>query len=497
MSIRRLARRLAALGGVTLIVAACSTASGAAPETLDAIGGELQATTWILDSYAVDGTLTVVPVDQYADADFRSQRVTGVAGCNEYNAVYQNGGRLLLIGMTATLRRACDETTDAFGSAYLALLDQSRYYGIRADTLVIRGPDLAVLLVFNAAPANPLLGSWIVDSYASAPNTLIAPLEGTELTAVFGLARVGGSSGCNTYDGPYTTNGTVAAIGPLATTRMACAEDVMEQETAFLAALQGVGRIQRGAQTIELQDLNGGTLVKLRRPSPAVEVSPSPSTGPTASPGPTLTPATPSASPSVAPSASPTPSPTPTPTPTPTPAATPTPAPTVKPPASVPPTATCTLSLPTGLPAAGSATVVYPADWNTVTAPPAAACRYFDPEPITVPADPSTLTTAVMIKSDTTTTYDAALSAATNPTAWNVLTNESVTVSGLPAHLIEATSSAGSPGVPEGSTRYGYLINVGGRPAWIETIGTVGDATYTANTSVVDLMAAESTITAP
>jgi hypothetical protein len=146
-------------------------------------------------------------------------------------------------------------------------------------------------------------------------------------------------------------------------------------------------------------------------------------------------------------------------------------------------------------PATGSATVVYPANWHTVTAPPTAACRYFDPAAITVPADPSTLTTAVMIKSDPAATYEAALAAATNPTAWNVLTNKPVTVSGLPATQIEATSTAGSPGVPAGSTRYGYLINIGGHAAWIETVGTAGDATYTTNKSVVDLMAAESTIT--
>jgi hypothetical protein len=147
-------------------------------------------------------------------------------------------------------------------------------------------------------------------------------------------------------------------------------------------------------------------------------------------------------------------------------------------------------------PATGSATVVYPANWHTVTAPPTAACRYFDPAAITVPADPSTLTTAVMIKSDPAATYDAALAAATNPTAWNVLTNQAATVSGLPATLIEATSTAGSPGVPAGSTRYGYLINAGGHPVWIETVGTAGDATYTSNKSVVDLMAAESTLSA-
>jgi hypothetical protein len=101
-----------------------------------------------------------------------------------------------------------------------------------------------------------------------------------------------------------------------------------------------------------------------------------------------------------------------------------------------------------------------------------------------------------MIKADGTTTYQDALSAATNPTAWNVLTNESVTVAGLPATRIEATSTAGSPGYPAGTTRYGYLIDVAGRAVWMETVGTAGDATYATNQSVVDLMASESTITA-
>ena len=490
MSIRRLSRRVAALGGVALLVAACSTAAGTASDTADGSGGEIQATNWVLRSYDVAGTLTILPDDLYADADFRAQRVTGFAGCNTYDAVYRTGGRLLLVSMAATTLMACPDPAGSFEAAYLVLLNQSRFYNIRLDTLTIRGADGTILLVFDAAPNNPLLGSWIVDSYASAPGTITAPLEGTELTAVFRLAKVGGSSGCNTYDGPYTTNGTVAAIGPLATTRMACADDVMAQETAFLAALQGVGKIELRAQTVLLQDLSGSLQVALRRPASA-EPSPSPSAAASASPGRTLTPATPTASPSLSPTPSPTPTPTAKPTPTPTPPATS--APTVKPPASEPPTATCNLTVP---PAAGIATIVYPSAWNTVTAPPAAACRYFDPEPITVPADPSAFTTAVMIKSDPAATYDAAVAAATNPTAWNVLTNTPVTVSGLPATLIEATSTAGSPGVPAGSTRYGYLINVGGHPAWIETVGTVGDATYTSNKSVVDLMAAESTITA-
>ena len=214
MTSRRLAR-FVALAAVALLVAGCSSSAGAADETADGSGGELQATQWVLRSYASAGALTIVPDDQYADADFRSQRVKGFAGCNTYDAVYRNAGRLLLITMPATTLMSCGEANDAFEASFLALLDQSRFYNVRGNTLTIRGPDRTVLLVFDAARRNPLLGSWLVDSYSTGPGAMAAPLEGTELTAVFRIAKVSGSAGCNSFEGPYTTNGAVAAIGPL------------------------------------------------------------------------------------------------------------------------------------------------------------------------------------------------------------------------------------------------------------------------------------------
>ena len=72
-----------------------------------------------------------------------------------------------------------------------------------------------------------------------------------------------------------------------------------------------------------------------------------------------------------------------------------------------------------------------------------------------------------------------------------------MTVGGLPATRLEATATAGSDGVAVGQTRYGYLIDAGGHPVWIETIGTVGDATFNTNVSVVNLIASQSTILVP
>jgi hypothetical protein len=129
-----------------------------------------------------------------------------------------------------------------------------------------------------------------------------------------------------------------------------------------------------------------------------------------------------------------------------------------------------------------------------VADPPAQACRYFDPEPITVPADPSTLTTAVMIVGDPTLAYADALTAATNPAAWNVLSQTPVTVAGHNATRIEATSTAGSPGVPVNATRYGYLIDIAGKSAWIQTVSGIDDPVDPANKTVVDLIASQATI---
>ena len=66
-------------------------------------------------------------------------------------------------------------------------------------------------------------------------------LAGTRITARFADGSVAGAAGCNSYNAAYTLTGgpDTLRIGPVAATRMACAEPpgVMEQEAAYLAAL--------------------------------------------------------------------------------------------------------------------------------------------------------------------------------------------------------------------------------------------------------------------
>ena len=98
-------------------------------------------------------------------------------------------------------------------------------------------------------PGNPLANtSWTLSSFA--PGRV--PLPNTSITLAFdGAGAVSGNSGCNSYSGAYTINGTSLSIGPLISTQMACEQDVMDQEQLYLASLQGAASF----------DLPGGQLV--------------------------------------------------------------------------------------------------------------------------------------------------------------------------------------------------------------------------------------------
>jgi heat shock protein HslJ len=345
----------------------------------------------------------------------------------------------------------------------------------------------------------------VIDSYGIPPSTVTSVLPGTELNVAFGVVSIGGFSGCNTFSGVYGTNGDVVAIGKLGTTMMACDQPVMDQETAFLAALQGGSRIDiRASDRVNLTDRNGQLLVSLVRPSaveqPSASPSPSASAAPSASPTPTPSPtpsptpaptAAPTPSPTVAPTAAPTAKPTAAPTAKPTSAPTPTPAPTF------PPTAQCKLApLPAGS-APVVATIVYPGTWYTVAEPPEQACRWFDPAEIVLPADLSTLKVAVQADVQSQ-AYSDMVAKATDPASWKVAMTSEFNVRGTSVTCVAAISNAETTGVPVGTARTSCMANAqtaGTVAIW--TTGTPEDPAYLANAAVVLLMTFSSTFTPP
>lgn len=110
-------------------------------------------------------------------------------------------------------------------------------------------------------PAGTLLTgtSWTLVELAGKP----VVEGGKPVTAEFdGEGRVAGSAGCNRYTASYKLVAGQLSISQAISTRMACAQPgVMEQEAAFLKAMEKVMTFQREGERLTLTTTDGQTLV--------------------------------------------------------------------------------------------------------------------------------------------------------------------------------------------------------------------------------------------
>ena len=247
------------VGAVALSSAACWTGtSGSAGGT----GGTIDGTSWKLTSYDVSGTSTPVPAEVIVDARFAGGTIAGSSGCNTYAGPATVTGSAIKIGPLAGTKMACEAPASDVEAAYLANLANAASFTATADALTIFASNGPAILVYSAGPDNPLVGQWNVTGYNNG-QAVTSPLANTTLTAIFTADSVSGSGGCNDYSGSYTLDGTSVTIGPLASTRKACEQDIMDQESAFLAALQTPASVEQSGAVVHLRDAGGAIQVTL------------------------------------------------------------------------------------------------------------------------------------------------------------------------------------------------------------------------------------------
>ena len=75
--------------------------------------------------------------------------------------------------------------------------------------------------------------------------------------------RVRGNTGCNSFQGSITRRGPFLSFGPLATTRRACPEAIMDQEQRFMAALDATRLFERSGPLLLLLGEDGVPLIRL------------------------------------------------------------------------------------------------------------------------------------------------------------------------------------------------------------------------------------------
>jgi len=244
---------------VLCAVAACSRAGG--------VGGKLDATNWVLETYDVAGNVTAVPVGVTVDARFTASRIAGFGGCNVFSGDALASGARLKLGPLATTQMACFGDAGTVEDAYFANLGRVATYTATRDRLTLFDGAGRELLGYRIGAANPLVGAWSVTGINNGREAVVSLESGTIVTAAFTAdGNVTGSGGCNDYHGPYTAKGQTLTIGPLGSTRKACEPAVMTQETQFFTALGKITTLDPSGPMIMLRDASGATQVVLTRP---------------------------------------------------------------------------------------------------------------------------------------------------------------------------------------------------------------------------------------
>jgi len=234
------------------------------PATTQLIGTE-----WLLNAYLNQAGELVAPLaGTFTSANFASGEVNGNAGCNNYFGGYEVDGTSIHIGPLASTEMFCGNPTGVMDqeTAFLNAMNSTAEYKIEAGQLQLMDASGETLLVFEVAEPLVLPGSlWNVLMYNNGKEAVVSVILGSEITANFGEdGQLTGNAGCNSYSAAYEIDGDKITIGPAITTRMACGEPegVMEQETAYLAALEMASSYQfENQERLILLDSEGHRMV--------------------------------------------------------------------------------------------------------------------------------------------------------------------------------------------------------------------------------------------
>jgi heat shock protein HslJ len=244
----------------SVALAGCGLVPAQAPPSGE---GTLEGTPWSLDSYLNDqGDLVDVLADTEVTAQFEAGEIGGSAGCNRYFGSYEIEGDKLTIGPLGSTEMYClpDEVMEQ-ERGFLAALSGAASYRIEGEGLEIANSEGETVLVFGVAEPTPLTGTtWQALHYFDGQDAVVSVLLGTEIVAVFDEeGTVSGSAGCNQYTASYELDDGQITVGPSAVTRMMFAEPegIMEQEAAYLAAMESAVSYRTEGDQLELLDAEG------------------------------------------------------------------------------------------------------------------------------------------------------------------------------------------------------------------------------------------------
>lgn len=241
-----------------LVAVLLGAALTAAQETPDLVGSR-----WELAGYGDPEALTPAVGERPVTLEFiDGERLGGSGGCNGYGSSYLLNGDVLTVEAVISTMMACmSDGLMEQEQAYFAALQGATRYEIVDGMLIIEYGEEGQHMVFM--PARSITdGSWLLIAFAQ-DGEQTPVIEGTSITAVFDAdGRIGGSGGCNSYGGTFSTaEGSLTLDGLFSTERACLGEGIMEQERAYFDALQAATRYSIARNALVIESGDGGQLI--------------------------------------------------------------------------------------------------------------------------------------------------------------------------------------------------------------------------------------------
>lgn len=196
---------------------------------------------------------------------FGTDRISANAGCNTASGTVAFEGDVMQVGQLASTLMGCTGDTAGADQWVDTLLSSNPTWRLDGDTLTLRNADQTVTLLDKkvADPDRPIQGTtWVVTGLIT-PDAHIRSQALDDAKPTLTIAEDGGltgTAGCNRMmgtaavePGPDSTVITFRA----GTTKMMCAPEVMEVETAVLQALDGRTTATVDANQLTLRNDNG------------------------------------------------------------------------------------------------------------------------------------------------------------------------------------------------------------------------------------------------
>lgn len=233
----------------------------------------LEGTTWQLIAYLdQSGNLTMTLPEAPATLLLQEGQASGNTGCNSFFGAYTLDGEALTITPMGSTMMACPDPQMTQEQAYLAALSSVASYAIVGNQLQLADAEGVAVLAFEPQVQTSLTGTvWSATMVNNGLQAVVSLVAGSQITATFGDdGTLSGTAGCNSYSTGYTLDGANISIGPAASTRMFCGEPegVMEQEAAYLAALETAATYSISGDSLELRTADGALAVSFVATAP-------------------------------------------------------------------------------------------------------------------------------------------------------------------------------------------------------------------------------------